>query len=65
MIIVGSRKMAVYDDIAENKLVIYDKERRRAILGRTWTSITRKVRNSTISVYSNAYQVCGADPRRD
>jgi predicted dehydrogenase len=34
MIIVGSRKMVVYDDIAENKLVIYDKGiDRRAILG--------------------------------
>jgi predicted dehydrogenase len=34
MIIVGSRKMVVYDDTAENKLVIYDKEiDRRAILG--------------------------------
>jgi len=25
MIIVGSRKMVVYDEIAENKLLIYDK----------------------------------------
>jgi predicted dehydrogenase len=34
MIIVGSRKMVVYDDIAENKIVIYDKGiDRRAILG--------------------------------
>jgi len=34
MIIVGSRKMVVYDDIAENKLIIYDKGiDRRAILG--------------------------------
>jgi predicted dehydrogenase len=34
MIIVGSRKMLVYDDIAENKIVIYDKGiDRRAILG--------------------------------
>ena len=34
MIIVGSRKMVIYDDIAENKLVIYDKGiDRRAILG--------------------------------
>jgi predicted dehydrogenase len=34
MIIVGSRRMVVYDDIAENKLVIYDKGiDRRAILG--------------------------------
>jgi predicted dehydrogenase len=34
MIIVGSRKMIVYDDIAENKLVIYDKGiDRRAVLG--------------------------------
>ena len=34
MIIVGSRKMVVNDDIAENKLVIYDKGiDRRAILG--------------------------------
>jgi predicted dehydrogenase len=34
MIIVGSRKMAVYDDIAENKIAIYDKGiDRRAILG--------------------------------
>jgi predicted dehydrogenase len=34
IIIVGSRKMVVYDDIAENKLVIYDKGiDRRAILG--------------------------------
>jgi predicted dehydrogenase len=34
MIIVGSRKMVVYDDIAENKLLIYDKGiDRRAILG--------------------------------
>jgi len=34
MIIVGSRKMVVYDDIAENKVVIYDKGiDRRAILG--------------------------------
>jgi hypothetical protein len=35
MIIVGSRKMVVYDDIAENKIAIYDKGiDRRAILGR-------------------------------
>jgi predicted dehydrogenase len=34
MIIVGSRKMVVYDDLAENKLIIYDKGiDRRAILG--------------------------------
>ena len=34
MIIVGSRKMVVYDDIAEDKIVIYDKGiERRAILG--------------------------------
>jgi len=34
MIIVGSHKMVVYDDIAENKLLIYDKGiDRRAILG--------------------------------
>jgi predicted dehydrogenase len=34
MIIVGSRKMVVYDDIAEDKLRIYDKGiDRRAILG--------------------------------
>jgi predicted dehydrogenase len=34
MIIVGSHKMVVYDDIAENKIVIYDKGiDRRAILG--------------------------------
>jgi predicted dehydrogenase len=34
MIIVGSRKMVVYDDIAENKVAIYDKGiDRRAILG--------------------------------
>ncbi len=34
MIIVGSRKMVVYDDISENKIVIYDKGiDRRAILG--------------------------------
>jgi len=34
MIIVGSRKMVVYDDIAENKLLVYDKGiDRRAILG--------------------------------
>jgi predicted dehydrogenase len=34
MIIVGSRKMVVYDDTAENKIVIYDKGiDRRAILG--------------------------------
>jgi predicted dehydrogenase len=34
MIIVGSRKMVVYDDIAENKITIYDKGiDRRAILG--------------------------------
>ena len=34
MIIVGSRKMVVYDDIAENKIAIYDKGiDRRAILG--------------------------------
>ena len=34
MIIVGSRKMVVYDDIAEHKIVIYDKGiDRRAILG--------------------------------
>ena len=34
MIIVGSRKMVVYDDIAENKIAVYDKGiDRRAILG--------------------------------
>jgi predicted dehydrogenase len=34
MIIVGSRKMVVYDDIADNKLAIYDKGiDRRAVLG--------------------------------
>jgi len=34
MIIVGSRKMVVYDDIAEDKIAIYDKGiDRRAILG--------------------------------
>jgi predicted dehydrogenase len=34
MIIVGSRKMVVYDDIADNKIAIYDKGiDRRAILG--------------------------------
>jgi predicted dehydrogenase len=34
MIIVGSRKMVVYDDIAENKIAIYDKGiDRKAVLG--------------------------------
>src|SRR5947207_9085457 len=34
LIVVGSRKMVVYDDIAENKILIYDKGiDRRAILG--------------------------------
>ncbi len=34
MIVVGSRKMVVYDDIADNKIAIYDKGiDRRAILG--------------------------------
>ena len=34
MIVVGSRKMVVYDDIAENKIAIYDKGiDRKAILG--------------------------------
>ena len=34
MIIVGSRKMVVYDDVADNKITIYDKGiDRRAILG--------------------------------
>lgn len=34
MIIVGSRKMVVYDDVADNKIAIYDKGiDRRAILG--------------------------------
>jgi predicted dehydrogenase len=34
MIIVGSRKMVVYDDVAENKILIYDKGiDRRAVLG--------------------------------
>ena len=34
MIIVGSRKMVIYDDIAENKIAIYDKGiDRKAILG--------------------------------
>jgi predicted dehydrogenase len=34
MIIVGSRKMVVYDDVAENKIAIYDKGiDRKAILG--------------------------------
>ncbi len=34
MIVVGSRKMVVYDDIAENKITVYDKGiDRRAILG--------------------------------
>lgn len=34
MIIVGSRKMVVYDDVAENKIAIYDKGiDRRAVLG--------------------------------
>src|SRR3984893_3543163 len=34
MIVVGSRKMVVYDDIAKNKILIYDKGiDRRAILG--------------------------------
>lgn len=34
MIVVGSRKMVVYDDIADNKITIYDKGiDRRAILG--------------------------------
>ena len=34
MIIVGSRKMVVYDDISENKIAVYDKGiDRRAILG--------------------------------
>ena len=34
MIVVGSRKMVVYDDIADNKIAIYDKGiDRKAILG--------------------------------
>jgi hypothetical protein len=34
MIIVGSRKMVVYDDIADNKIAIYDKGiDRKAVLG--------------------------------
>ena len=34
MIVVGSRKMVVYDDIAEDKIIIYDKGiDRRAVLG--------------------------------
>jgi predicted dehydrogenase len=34
MIVVGSRKMVVYDDVAENKIAIYDKGiDRKAILG--------------------------------
>ena len=34
MIVVGSKKMVVYDDIAENKIAIYDKGiDRKAILG--------------------------------
>jgi predicted dehydrogenase len=34
MVIVGSHKMVVYDDIAENKILIYDKRiERRALLG--------------------------------
>ena len=34
MIVVGSRKMVVYDDVAEDKIAIYDKGiDRRAVLG--------------------------------
>src|SRR5438045_8820 len=34
MIVVGSRKMVVYDDVADNKIAIYDKGiDRKAVLG--------------------------------
>ena len=49
MIIVGSRKMVVYDDIAENKILSTTKESIAArYLGKTWTSIIPKLRSSTI-----------------
>ena len=40
MTVVGSKKMVVYDDIAENKIAIYDKGIDRiAILGKIWIMI--------------------------
>ena len=51
MIIVGSRKMVVYDDIAENKIAIYDKGiDRRAILGENMDFDNPQVSGLTIGV---------------
>ncbi len=43
MIVVGSRKMVVYDDMADNKIAIYDKGHRSEALSsvRTWISTIR------------------------
>ena len=68
MIIVGSRKMVVYDDIAENKIPIYDKGiDRRAILGENmdFDSPRRSAVQLSHRRYSDSGgQVCGAAPRR-
>jgi len=47
-------KMVVYDDVADDKIAIYDKGiDRRAVLARTWTSIIRAHRNSIIAAVTS------------
>lgn len=41
MVVVGSKKMVVYDDTADNKIAIFDKDiDRMAVLGENWNAIT-------------------------
>src|SRR5438034_19014 len=56
MIVVGSRKMVVYDDIAEDKITIYDKGiDRKAILGENMDLDRKSTRlNSSHTVISYA-----------
>src|SRR5213596_1802536 len=67
MIIVGSRKMVIYDDIAENKVVIYDKGiDRRAILGENMDFDNPRIAvQLSYRRYSDSgSQVCGTASRR-
>ena len=66
MIIVGSRKMVVYDDIADNKIAIYDKGiDRRAILGENMDFDNPQVSAVQPSERRHSHtrgQVCGTAP---
>ena len=49
MVVVGSKKMVVYDDVADNKIAIYDKGiDATAVLGNAWTMTINTFRHSTI-----------------